>query len=264
MTLHVYPGNKVKFRAQFDDEQTSAVDVKVEDLSDDSYEVASADQEDDEGYTFTYGWEADELGDFKITFEGEDQDIEHYVTVKLPMYEPESSALGQDVEIHFAGESDKVLADPEEIVAIFPDARHADVLDAVYKASQAAITEIGSKKDIEKEIEENPRIIDYVKAKTLCELSRVYDPIMGGEEHSLRLGDLNISVQHPTGAKLSSATASNWCELAYALYFEVFGAWNRHFVKGRRIPSNLPPRQLQRGYQAKWRRDFEDWRRGRL
>lgn len=206
----------------------------------------------DEG-KYEYQWSADQLGDFRFEFvatfdDGITQTVNYYITVILPSDEDTSGdVLGEDYELEFSTLVDNVFGDVEFISEFFPDAKHVHILDILYRLSKDVLTlRILNPQD-------DPDVYDYVKLAALCELSRIYDATSGGDEMSLSLGDFSIRTGGGESSEtISAADASTWCELAWLLRRELFGAESRQFVKGSKVKNPMPERSLQRA--SKWGR----------
>lgn len=206
----------------------------------------------DEG-KYEYQWSADQLGDFRFEFiatfdDTTTQTVNYYITVILPSDEDTSGdVLGEDYELEFSTSVDNVFGDVEYISEFFPDAKHVHILDILYRLSKDVISlKIRNPED-------DPFVYEYVKLAALCELSRIYDTTGEGDEMSLSLGDFSIRTGSSESSEtISAANASTWCELAWLLRRELFGAESRQFVKGGKVDNPMPERGLQRA--SKWGR----------
>lgn len=248
----------------------NSVDVTIYDSNDNVIhgpeQLTDEDNKVDKG-VYEYEWVADQLGDFRFKFSADfpeavtmygmgafgagpstTQTIEYYISVILPSDESTSGdVLGEDYELEFAATVDNVFGDVDHISEFYTDASAVHILDILYRLSKDVV-------DLKLENPaENPDVYEYVKLAALCELSRIYNPIMGGEETSLSLGDFSISTSRNSSGPVNYATASTWCEMAAVARDDLFGAKVQRFVKGGKQKSPIPDRKLDRAFY--WRDD---------
>lgn len=197
-------------------------------------------------------WTPDELGMFSIEFTGEiTGSPDMTITREVHVLAFEASLLN-DIELNFIAELPTILVDPEELMAFYPDASKVEVAEMIYRYSEEVYSMLGRDADI-------PLVAyEYVKAATLCALSRIYDYTFSGDASSLSLGDLKISNQSFPRQQINRANAASWCELAAVLREELLrGEANiKSVTKGTRYTNPMPKRGLRSYYGGNGRRSF--------
>jgi len=127
--------------------------------------------------------------------------------------------LRADERILFAPDLAPLYLDPEELVLIFPDASLIEIGEMIYHYS----LEIKELYDLSDTIDGSTlpfTILEYIKAAAACELSRTYG-FGGDDEHSLKLGDLEITNRSAPREVATRSNATTWCQIAASLRREV-------------------------------------------
>jgi hypothetical protein len=125
----------------------------------------------------------------------------------------------QEETIYFAPDIEPIYLDPEQLLPYFPDASMLEVGEFIYTYS----TEIkGIYKLLDTEDGSNIPFValEYIRAATCCELTRVYGN-GGDDELSVSLGDLSITNKSLPRTTLSRANATTWCQIAAMLRKEM-------------------------------------------
>jgi len=140
-----------------------------------------------------------------------------------------------DEVIAFAPDIQPLYVDPEELIPYFPDAPLLEIGEFIHVYSQE-IKEIFSLLDTDDGSSLSFTALEYIKAATACELSRVYGG-GGDDELSVRLGDLSITNRNLPRSTLTRANATTWCQIAATLRKEILA----QKVSARAIqPKGLP------------------------
>lgn len=149
-------------------------------------------------------------------------------------YKP-SITLGADEIIYFAPDLSPMYLDPEELLAIFPDASLIEIGETIYRYS-LEVKEIYGLSGNEDGASFPFTVLEYIKASAACDLSRTYG--FGGEdEASIKLADLEIRSSSLPRSSVSRANATTWCQIAAALRSEVLA--KRVSMKGV-LPKGFP------------------------
>jgi hypothetical protein len=177
------------------------------------------------GSEFYYDYTPLAAGTYKVSFNGilvnntvinVNQQI--YISTPTEDYRP-TVFLREDEIIAFAADIEPLYLDPEQLLPYFPDASLLEIGEFVHNYS----IEI---KNIFKllETEDGRNIpftaLEYIRAATCCELTRVYGN-GGDDELSVRLGDLSITNKNLPRNTLSRANATTWCQIAAMLRKEM-------------------------------------------
>ncbi|HJS83596.1 MAG TPA: hypothetical protein VJ742_12255 [Nitrososphaera sp.] len=257
MAANLYVGSSVVLRCIFrglaeDLEQgpLDDPDSVIVEVLDSNGVVVTTDTPVNESYAvYTYEWVPNAVGEFTVRFVG----TYPTSTVTIPTefnvidstYEevPDSmtESLGQDVILVFVSTLDPVFIGYDEILIHFPDSDAAEIMELVYHYSLEA-------QEITGETEATPLMREYVLASVACALSKIYDFGGGGDEVSVRLGDLSITNRGASKTVLTRANASSWCELAYVLRRELQRGTSgiKAIVKGENVITPMPVRVLRR------------------
>ncbi len=198
---------------------------------------------------YYYVWTPTTVGTYTIRFTGTYSDgSTDVVQEDFIVYETSTSAttvtqtLGEDQYLWLMTELSPIYIDPEEISAIFPDASLVEINEYLFIAS-AEVDELLDGADM------TTLAYDYVKAATLCALSKIYD-LADSDLSSFTLGDLSVTTRAFPKSRVTRANSSSWCELAAALREEIIKKWRRSgmkaIVKGDAYPNPIPPRPLER------------------
>lgn len=152
-----------------------------------------------------------------------------YVSSTEKDYRP-SVTLRENETIYFAPEIAPLYLDPEELLAIFPDATLLEIGELVHNYSHEinqlyGITKLpGTEEDplayISDVTNTTYAVIDYIRASVACELSRTYG-FGSDDELSVQLGDLRIGNKNVPRSDVNRANATTWCQIAAALRKEI-------------------------------------------
>jgi hypothetical protein len=141
-----------------------------------------------------------------------------YVSTLADEYNPVIQLRADEI-ILFAPDIEPLYVDPEESVQYFPDAPLLEIGEFVHIYSQE-IKNIFGLLDTEDGSNLSFTALEYIKAATACELSRIYGG-GGDDELSVRLGDLSITNRNLPRITLSRANATTWCQIAAILRKEI-------------------------------------------
>jgi hypothetical protein len=176
-------------------------------------------------YEYYYDYTPTTAGTYRVSFTGilennttinVNQQI--YVSTPTEDYRP-TVFLMQEETIYFAPDIEPIYLDPEQLLPYFPDASMLEVGEFIYTYS----TEIkGIYKLLDTEDGSNIPFValEYIRAATCCELTRVYGN-GGDDELSVSLGDLSITNKSLPRTTLSRANATTWCQIAAMLRKEM-------------------------------------------
>lgn len=152
-------------------------------------------------------------------------------------------ALGVDYEINYVSVLEPAFVDPDEILAIFPDAEPTAVFESIHRAS------LEVQYWVPKATAENlsPLLRQYIIAAVACDLSQRYG-FGGADAYSITLGDLSVTDSQSSGFKGGRGTATTWCEIASALRTEVkYGLTGmKGVVRGSKLPNPIPKRSIDK------------------
>lgn len=239
----------VRFKVKFVDVDSSGNQIEVSPVSvlfklyDSNNTLLLTDNEltsiSSSEYYYEYIFAA--AGTYKITFIGTLADsrsitVNQQVYVSTPDqdYKP-TIFLREDEIIAFAPDIQPLYVDPEELIPYFPDAPLLEIGEFIHVYSQE-IKEIFSLLDTDDGSTLSFTALEYIKAATACELSRVYGG-GGDDELSVRLGDLSITNRNLPRSTLTRANATTWCQIAAILRKEILA----QKVSARAIqPKGLP------------------------
>lgn len=141
-----------------------------------------------------------------------------YVSSVSEEYQPTVTLGSQEIVMFAAGMSPLYL-DPESILPFFPDASQLEIAEIIYNYS-LEIKGIYNLSDDEDGSSLNFNILEYIKAATLCELSRTYG-FGGDDELSLSLGDFTVTNKSLPRVSVTRDNATSWCQVAAALRKEM-------------------------------------------
>lgn len=174
---------------------------------------------------YYYDYVPTQPGTYKITFiailsgnKTINSNQQVYVSTTDKDYKP-TIFLREDEVIAFAPDVEPLYIDPEELLPYFPDAPLIEVGEYVHLYS-VEVKNILNLLDTEDGSNLNTTALEYIKAGTACELSRVYGG-GGDDELSVRLGDLSITNRNLPRNTLSRANATTWCQIAAVLRKEL-------------------------------------------
>jgi len=176
-------------------------------------------------FEYYYDYVPTEPGTYKVTFIATlsgnktiNSNQQVYVSTADKDYKP-IIFLEEDEVIAFAPDVEPLYIDPEELLPYFPDAPLIEVGEYVHLYS-VEVKNILNLLDTEDGSNLNTTALEYIKAGTACELSRVYGG-GGDDELSVRLGDLSITNRNLPRNTLSRANATTWCQIAAVLRKEL-------------------------------------------
>lgn len=199
---------------------------------------------------YKYSWTPLTLGDFYVEFKGTHADstidiVRDLFSVVSVIGGAPKTTLGEDQYISWMTELSPMYLDPEEIRNVFPDASNFEIAEFIFIAS----SEVKEFLDLSETETPSAKAIEYVKAATLCSLSRIYESNQGAGE-LITLGDLTIDGKRTQKNFPNRATANTWCELAYVLRQEMIrasgnGPGMKAILKGETYPNPMPVRGLR-------------------
>lgn len=228
----IYVNDTVRFRVKFIDVDASGNEIPIEPVSVllklfDSSDalILSVTPNALNQSEYYYDYTPTSAGNYRVTFIGTvsgDRTInvnqQVYVSTPEQDYKP-TIFLREDEIIAFAPDVEPLYVDPEELIPYFPDAPLLEIGEFVHIYSQE-IKDIFGLLDTEDGSNLSFTAIEYIKAATACELSRVYGG-GGDDELSVRLGDLSITNRNLPRNALSRANATTWCQIAATLRKEI-------------------------------------------
>jgi len=177
---------------------------------------------------YYYDFTPDTAGTYKVSFSGTlsnntvinvNQQI--YVSTPTEDYKP-TVFLRENETISFAADVEPLYLDPESLLPYFPDSPLLEIGEFIHHFS-LEIKGIYNLLDTEDGSNIPFRALEYVRAATCCELTRVYGN-GGDDELSVRLGDLSITNKNIPRSSLSRANAVTWCQIAAMLRKEMLTA----------------------------------------
>lgn len=243
-------GDPIRVKVTFRDQLGVIVDpqtVPVYLYDDEDVVLTSAMAEKSDIGKYYYDWEPSEAGVFYIEFQGLFEDstvtiVREQFIVEDALVDPSPELkLGEDYIITFVSGAEPLYADPDEMKVFFPEAEDTEILEYIFRYSEQV-------KKLTKDSKELPFVAyEYVRAATLCALSRVYE-IAAGDESSISLGDLSVTKRSYPRSTINRANASDWCELAVVLYQELVRVHTgmRAVVRGARYPNPMPDRTINK------------------
>jgi hypothetical protein len=167
-----------------------------------------------------------------------------YVSSPEDDYRP-TITLREDEVISFAADLNPLYLDPEELIAIFPDATLLEIGELIHHYS-SEIKEMYAIQDDNI----NPvlpfTVLEYIKAASACELSRTYG-FGGDDELSLKLADLEITNRSQPRSVATRSNATTWCQIAASLRREILA--KRVSMRGV-VPKGLPNKRLHANYKT--------------
>lgn len=174
---------------------------------------------------YYYDYTPTEPGEYKVVFAGILADSTAItITQRLYVSTPDESyvpqiLLGEDETIIFGADVVPLYADPESLLAYFPDASLLEIGELLHFYS-LEMKEILKLRDDEDGSTLSFTVIDYIKAAAACDLSRTYG-FGGDDEVSLRLGDFSITNKSLPKNIASRDNSTTWCQIAAALRREI-------------------------------------------
>lgn len=162
--------------------------------------------------TYRYDWTPVASGDFLVEFDGTfsvGTDVVEDEFEILEVVGSSATTLDEDQYLVFATSYSPMYIDPDEVLAIYPDAPPTDIAEFIMIAS----TEVDSLRNNKPLI---PSDYEFVRAQTLCSLTRIYE-LNAGQAGTLTLGDLTIQQNSGYKKTVNRGNATTWCELAQAL-----------------------------------------------
>lgn len=202
--------------------------------------------------TYRYDWTPSVVGTYNIKFVGTFAD--GTTDTVLELFEVKSTGYTSTFATKTIGDTDQYLyfmpalspvyLDPDEILAIYPDASPIEVNEFIYIYSAETDAILGGAT-----VAKTTTAYEYIKAATLCSLSKIYD-LASGDISSITLGDLAVTNRSFPKSRVSRGTASSWCELAAALREELIsksgGVGFKSVLKGDAYVNPIPTRALRR------------------
>lgn len=184
---------------------------------------------------YDYTWVPDALGDYIIRFVGHftdgDDTVEEAFEVVAADVPTEYVRLGDDYSFSFMPELDPMYFDIEDILSVYPDASNIETAQLVHYFSNQVVS-------LTKSTTINDTGYEYVRAATLCSLSKVYD--LADNEMTFTLGDMTVVTQRFSKINLGRANATTWCELAAVLRREMLNKSGRTGIRAT-TKGFLPP-----------------------
>jgi len=228
----IYVNDTIRFRVKFVDVDASGNEVPVEPVSvlftllnSSNVVLLSLVPTALTPSEYYYDYTPTSAGNYKVTFAGvlignKTINVNQQVYVSTPEqdYKP-TVFLREDEVIAFAPDVEPLYVDPEELLPYFPDAPLIEIGEYVHLYS-VEVKSILNLLDTEDGSSLNTTALEYIKAGTACELSRVYGG-GGDDELSVRLGDLSITNRNLPRNTLSRANATTWCQIAAVLRKEL-------------------------------------------
>lgn len=228
----IYVNDTVRFRVKFIDVDASGNEVQVNPISvllklfdSNNNLIISTTPTTLTGSEYYYDYTPTTAGNYKVTFIGTldgnktiNVNQQVYVSTPTEDYKP-TIFLREDEIIAFAPDVEPLYVDPEELIPYFPDAPLLEIGEFVHIYSQE-IKDMFGLLDSEDGSSVTFTMLEYIKAATACELSRVYGG-GGDDELSVRLGDLSITNRNLPRNTLSRANATTWCQIAATLRKEI-------------------------------------------
>ena len=193
---------------------------------------------------YQYVWTPATEGTYIVEFVGTYSDGQDTIREEFIVSEEATSTitttLGEDYVINFMPQLDPLYFDLEEILAVYPDATKVEVAQLVNYYSNQVV-------ELTKSTDLNGTTYEYIKASTLCALSKVYD--LADNEMTFTLGDMTVVTQRFAKTTLGRANATTWCELAAVLRREMLNRSGQTGIKATLKGSNycnpMPPRFLR-------------------
>jgi hypothetical protein len=174
---------------------------------------------------FYYDFTPSVAGTYKVSFSGilENNTVinvnqQIYVSTPTEDYRP-TVFLREDEVIVFAADIEPLYLDPDQLTPYFPDAAPLEIGEIIHSYSQE-IKNIFKFLDTEDGSNVPFIVLEYIRAATCCELTRVYGN-GGDDELSVSLGDLSITNKSLPRTSLSRANATTWCQIAAMLRKEM-------------------------------------------
>jgi hypothetical protein len=155
--------------------------------------------------------------------------------------------LSADEVIAFGADITPLYVDPETIQSIFPDATKLEIAELIHNFSHEIDSIIGVKSTtadpmalIESYGIAPYSVVEYIKAATCCDLTRVYG-FGGDDELSIQLADLQITNRNTPRNNVTRSNATTWCQIASALRKELLS--KRVGIRGVQ-PKGIPQRKV--------------------
>jgi hypothetical protein len=225
--------------------------VAVRILKADETEIVSTTASSLSASEFYYDYTPSEAGQYKVSFVGTLAN-NSFITVNQQLYVSTSSedyrptvTLRADEIISFAPDLDPLYLDPEELLAIFPDASLLEIGELIHHYS-VEIKEMYAIQDENTSPVLPFTVLEYIKAAAACELSRTYG-FGGDDELSLKLADLEITNRSQPRNVATRSNATTWCQIAASLRREILA--KRVSMRGV-VPKGLPNKRLHANYKT--------------
>lgn len=149
-----------------------------------------------------------------------------YVSSATKDYRP-TITLREDEIITFAPDIYPLYVDPESIRPVFPDSSLVEIAEIIHGFSHEinsifGITSatINPMTVIENYGTSTFAVSQYIRASTICELTRIYG-YGGDDELSVELADLKITNRNTPRNNITRSNATTWCQIAAALRKEI-------------------------------------------
>jgi len=209
------------------------VTVNIFDSEDAIVETGQAQAVSGSTSSYYYDFTATIAGEYRITFVGSFPNSS-YVNVNQNLYVSSQTAeyrpvitLSADETISFGADITPLYVDPEILQSTFPDATKLEIAELIHNFSQEINSMIGIKSNTTDPVAvmESYGVapyaaVEYIKAATCCELTRVYG-FGGDDELSIQLADLQITNRNTPRSNITRSNATTWCQIAAALRKEL-------------------------------------------
>lgn len=203
--------------------------------------------------TYTYLWTPTTAGTFIVEMLGTFSDgttdavsDEFIVSTTFTGGSTTTKTLGEEQVLSFTGVVTPAHLDPEELLAIYPDASPIEVLEFIHYYSSEVEYILGGATPVAP-VHITATGYDYIRASSLCALSKIYELADG--EMTVTLGDLTVVTQRFSKRVLNRGNATTWCELAAVLRRELFTSSGtigmKSILKGSNYPNPIPVRHIR-------------------
>lgn len=156
-----------------------------------------------------------------------------YVSSLEEDYKPTIILKSEEI-VTFAPDVDPLYLDPEALIPYFPDASLLEIGEIIHDYSNE-VKALYNLLDEEDGSNLSFTVLEYIKAATACELSRTYG-FGGGDEVSVKLGDLAIMNRSVPRNKVTRDNATTWCQIAASL--------RKEMLAGKVGPKGFQPKGL--------------------
>lgn len=205
---------------------------------------------------YYYDWTITEDGIFKLLFTGildgaTPSSITNPRTFYVGTTEP-TITLGYTAQYDFLPQLTPLYLDPDVVAIYWPEMKinpngYAEVVEIIYRHSIFLQKWFGINVVI------TPLMEEYLLAVVLCELSRIYDDLLGNGSTAggFTLGDLTVTQANAVAGgskRYNRGNIDTWCEYAAMLRLELMQVRNgiKAVIRGSNFPNPIPPRHLRR------------------